>query len=147
AEGRARIAKREAARAADPYLYDDWVRAGEPIGTSLMRKSDETLGLLYRTNENALVDAPQPDAGAENSEAWEQWLQRRLAAERDALVKGITEGFMTLLTRERLVYDRKLGELEGEIRELKGALGATLQLLGQKGGEVVVLPRKSRDVA
>ena len=27
------------------------------------------------------------------------------------------------------------------------ALGATLQLLGQKGGEVVVLPRKSRDVA
>ena len=61
---------------------------------------------------------------------------------------------MTLIQRERVAYDRKLGILEGEIRELKGMLGAALTLLGQKSNlptmgksEVVDLPNWRRDRA
>jgi len=48
---------------------------------------------------------------------------------------------------ELLKRDRKIGILEGEIRELKGMLGATLTLLGKsdtmshlKSADVVELP-------
>lgn len=36
------------------------------------------------------------------------------------------------LDSELVKRDRKIGELEGELRELKGMLGATLTLLGQQ---------------
>jgi hypothetical protein len=57
---------------------------------------------------------------------------------------------MILIHRERVRYERRIGELDGEIRELKGMLGATLQLLGGKsaplpetksGAEIVELPQ------
>jgi hypothetical protein len=78
-------------------------------------------------------------------------VRRHLEIEREQMLRGIAEATMTLIHRERVVFERKLGVLEGEIREFKGMLGATLQLLGQKSGNsttvlkpdsaVVELPR------
>ena len=119
-----------------------------------MSESDTDAGLIFKTFENATPPAaqPAPDASEDDPWAgWNAWVRRHLEIEREQMLRGIAEATMTLIHRERVVFERKLGVLEGEIREFKGMLGATLQLLGQKSGNsttvlkpdsaVVELPR------
>jgi len=140
--GRQRIAERQAAREADIFAFDDLVRS-EPVGTPLMQKSDRDAGLIYKERDDALAPAPEAEPPPSDDGP--------TLGEAVVKLAGATDRRF-----ERL--ERKLAEVQGENRELKGMLGAALVMLGQsaKGyshgtnnSEVIDLPslRKPRDVA
>jgi hypothetical protein len=109
---------------------------------------NEDASLIYKDYDNG---APVPAATAEGADwsAWEGWLKAHLAIERDTLAKVIAEFTLQYLTERLVPLDRKLAELEGENRELKGMLGATLTLLGgEKARNYMhtLVPTKSADV-
>src|SRR5262245_23002143 len=62
AESITELERQRADREADPIKMFEWLRATEPIGKSHVRKSDDDLGLVFRTQEDAALPAPEPDA-------------------------------------------------------------------------------------
>jgi len=141
--------------------------ATEPGPCPYVEKSGAAGGLASKTTETAPAPAAAANAATFTEEdkqniagwlCWLRWLRDQYPFEQKQLLKdigcGIADATMTLIQRERVAYDRKLGILEGEIRELKGMLGAALTLLGQKSNlptmgksEVVDLPNWRRDRA
>jgi len=103
------------------------------MGSSYTRKKDAAATLIYRRHENSPAHALR-DTGEPSSEN-ELGL---FGDERDAM---LSRAIGYVISHERharrqelekalISRDRKIGELEGELREIRGMLGATLQLLG-----------------
>jgi len=118
---------------------------------SLARKPDAE-GAEYRAHDEDATPAPaEPET---DWLQWQAWLDGHLANEREAMLDGVAEFVVRMLDQERVIYERRIAELEGEIRELKGLTGGLLTLLGQraedrsKSGQVVDLPNwRKRHVA
>jgi hypothetical protein len=144
-EGRARIAEREAARENDPGLEQDFLLAerehdaaishivishegwAERVRSSPVRQKDVGATLLYRTHQNVQALVPRSNAmpsSADPSPAND--------GELDGYSKAIAEFTVAYVAKTLVERDRKIAELQGELREIKGMLGATLQLLGQQ---------------
>jgi hypothetical protein len=98
--------------------HDQWMARREAAGAAPVQKSDEP-GI------NSLQPAPEPDA--------EPPLGRAEAVE---AIGGMIVALRREWRTEREVglakRDRRIGELEGEIRELKGLVNGLLTLVGQK---------------
>ncbi|HMF27568.1 MAG TPA: hypothetical protein VKE42_02285, partial [Candidatus Cybelea sp.] len=98
-------------------------------------------GLLYRDGpENAQASVAAMDGAPfideSGSEAYPPLADLR---------RGIAQFVVTWCNRKLVARDRKIAELEGELREVKGMLAATLQLLGKsKSADVVELPERKR---
>jgi len=123
-EGRQRLAERVAKREADPAAMQDW----------LMADSDEIVHKEY---------APEIIAADEAQAGWEAWLRASLTIERAEILDTVTQALGEVIAAIRneheaalIERDRKIANLEGELREMKGMLGATLQLLGQKSSKL-----------
>jgi hypothetical protein len=143
-ESRAEIARRETLRFTDPIAYDDDQRAERDensIGDVTVQKFGAHV-LMYRTHENnsQTLAAEAHDRGLYAADP---------AAESDAPLFGdhrdemLSRAIGVVISHERharrqeleralVARDRKIAALEGELREVKGMLGATLQLLGQQ---------------
>src|SRR5262249_1506251 len=107
--------------------HAEWTARREAAGAAPVQKSDDGGGLVYKTIEDAMPAPAEPDWSA-----WERWLKGHLAILRQEMIKGIAEGVMMLIHRERDALDRKLAGLRAENAELKGKVDTLLQLLGQK---------------
>ena len=108
-------------------------------------------GLIYKEyDNNALQPAPQPDAAPEISDEiiecivdavldLEERVANRFAAERRYANQELETGLM--------MDRRRIGEISGELAELRGLVSELLTQLGQKkaadavDGTVVDLPR------
>jgi hypothetical protein len=117
--------------------HAEWTAKREAAGEAPVRKSDDDLGLVYRTQEDGLHDAPQPEPQPSDDEPSLGYAVREFAA----------------------ATSRRFDRLEHAHAELRGQVSALLTLLGQKSGglqrsgkpesEVIDLPdwRSRRDVA
>jgi hypothetical protein len=124
AAGEARIAERQAAREADPAGFDRAEREHESIGSPYVQKKHEAGDLVYRVTETPLTLAPVPGAAA--SSADQDW--------REEVVEAVSELVVHERQRERqeraaefVTRDRRISELEGELRETKGMLADVLK--------------------
>ena len=124
AAGEARIAERQAAREADPAGFDRAEREHESIGSPYVQKKHEAGDLVYRVTETPLTLAPVPGAAA--SSADQDW--------REEVVEAVSELVVHEHQRERqeraaefVTRDRRISELEGELRETKGMLADVLK--------------------
>src|SRR5262249_28416020 len=142
--GRQHIAEREQARENDPALMQDHLLAAhEPIRRPLVEQTNE-LGLItrdYAGNAQALAAEPDADGLDDYTRAICRYVveyTRQNLPERDQRLDIHENEIVALkrLVRESIERDRKIGILEGELREVKGMLGATLTLLGQKSADV-----------
>jgi hypothetical protein len=89
-------------------------------------QSDDPADLIFKTTEDATP------AAADAAEPYPPF---------GDLMSGIAQGVVALLQGERVKYARRIDNLEGEIREIKGMLGAVLTMLGQnKSADVIDLP-------
>jgi hypothetical protein len=115
-------------------------QAREAERSGYVQRNDPGDGLIFKDNEDAMVPAytPEPDGFSEY--------------QGDVLAHLIVE----LRDEWETYIDRRIAALQGENAELKGMIGAVLQLLGKRGGDVPksggvveLLPnwRKKRDVA
>jgi len=145
-------------------------QASEPIRRPPVSAPDDA-GLIYKQHDNS---EPAPALAADTTlsgEAlaqwhadWDRWMLGHLAVERRGLLDALERDLVEILAKqeqdirqerdaELLKRDRRIGELEGEIRELKGFVGGLLAAFGQKEktADVVDLPhgfwRRNRDVA
>jgi len=137
AENRARIAERQAAREADPIKMDEYLRSDpdfrttEPIGSPYVQRDSADVGLVFKTNDNALLPAPQPQDEAFYEEPTFTEQQRDVIAE--MIVELRREWRKDIKVRDvRGALTRHLAENDAEIAEVKGMLGAVLQLLEPK---------------
>jgi len=136
-EGRERIAERIARRERNPHAVQEMLLAdaritkdegdlhfSDPIGEPLVQRNDAARGLVYKRHENPLPPAPAPEPEPSGDDpSFEEAVDRFAAA---------VENRLADLDAELADFAIALDELEGDIRELKGMLGATLQLLGQQ---------------
>jgi len=100
--------------------------ASEPIRSPPVSETDDA-ALVYKTTWSEPEPAPEP--APSDDEAYPP-----LSDLREAIAEFVVEW-----TNRKLVErDRRIASLEGDIRELKGMLGATLTLLGQKSGNTPV---------
>ena len=104
--------------------HDEWMARREAAGAAPVQKSDESAVLYREHHDNAPAPAPQPDAEPSDGDV-------ELAHAFDVFAQAV-ENRLAELDSELVKRDRKIGELEGELREIKGMLGATLTLLGQQ---------------
>jgi hypothetical protein len=149
--GRERIAENrrrlEELAESDPVAFDDYLRAERKHeGSSLMRKSDHPAGLLYRTTDNALQRAP-----AVEREAFDEQPPAFDERQRDCLATVIAElrkefDQRVKIRAVRFVLQKSIADLQAENAEIKGMLGATLQLLGQKMGNITTVIKPKSDV-
>jgi len=120
-------------------------QASEPIRRPPVSESDTDAGLVFKTIEDATLPAPPPAPTASEG---------GLGLFGDDRDEQLTKALGYVVSHERhsrreeleaalVTRDRKIAELEGELREVKGMLGATLQLLGARNGpdRVVELPK------
>jgi len=141
---------RELCIAHDRFMAE---QANEPIRRPPVSET-ELPRIIYRDYDGAAFQpTPEPTPEPTPDALFGDWRD-------DALARGI--GFALSEVRHQLrtereaalvTRDRKIAELEGELREIRGMLGATLALLGQKSEgsssvratnprtEVVELPR------
>jgi len=106
-------------------------QASEPIRRPPVSEPDDA-GLIYKEHDNSERAPAAEPAAATLEGVWS-----------DATVEALCDILDNVENRMRQEFDRKLAVLEGENRELKGMLGATLTLLGQKEfktADVVDLP-------
>jgi hypothetical protein len=113
---------------------------------------------VSETDDANSAPAPAPVADADWS-GWEAWLAGHLANVRRELLDDFARAMGELISELRREWrheiDRRISTLQCENAELRGMLGATLQLLGQrpedrsKSGQIIDLPdwRRPRDVA
>ena len=141
--------------------YDEFmIEAREGLRRPPVNESNDA-GLIYKDYDNgALQHAQQPEPQPDWS-GWEKWLRGHLDNLREEMACGIAQATMTLIHCERIKFERKLGILEGKLRELHGMLGAALAIIGAdkaKGespsrddGSIVELPknflRRTHDAA
>jgi hypothetical protein len=104
-------------------------QASEPIRSPTVSETDEPRGLVYKRYDNAPAPAAQPEPDWSD---WEAWLQGHLAILRQQMIKGVAEGVMMLIHRERDAFERKLADLRAENAELRGKLDVVLTMVGQK---------------
>jgi hypothetical protein len=102
--------------------HAQWQAEREALASPPVRENEPD-GILYRTHgDNATLPISEPDAvalfGDERDEILCEGIGQALAHER------------ARARAERVELDRQIATLEGEIRELRGMLGATLALLG-----------------
>ena len=89
-------------------------------------------GIIYKEYDNSpLPPAAATAEGEQDWSGWEAWMAGHLAVEREQIAKGFAEAVMTLIQRERIRFERELAILKNENAEIRGMLGATLQLLGK----------------
>jgi hypothetical protein len=142
---------RELCIAHDRFMAE---QASESIRRPPVSETDTDEGLIFKTIDDALVPAPAADA---DWSGWEAWMAGHLAVERQKLAETMGEVIATLRREWRQEIDRRVTTLQNENAELRGMLGATLTLLGQKSGnatsvakpesDVVELARRRSDVA
>jgi len=137
--------------------HREWLAEREAAGGSPVRKSQPDHGLLYRTNEDAMVDAPEPEPNmsAETDWAkWEEWMEGHKNLLREEMLEACGEA-MGMLAVEikkdmRAERDAEMLKLKSEISELKGRVDVLLSLI-TRGGDVIDLPkagwRRDRDRA
>jgi len=126
---RAEREERQRARDADPFAFDDWLRAehsAEPEPKAYVQRNDAGEGLIYKRMSDALQPA-EPDWSG-----WEAWLQGHLEILREQMAAAIGKATMMLLQEERIRFERELAILKNENAEIRGMLGTALQLLGQQ---------------
>jgi hypothetical protein len=70
---------------------------------------------------------------------WEKWLAGHLDLLRGEMLDGVAEGMMTLILKERAMFDRELGVLRNENAELRGMLGDLLKKFADCNGQAVEL--------
>ena len=137
--------------------HAEWTVQRQAPGASPVRKSQPDHGLLYRTNEDAMVDAPEPEPNmsAETDWAkWEEWMTGHKNLLREEMLEACGEA-MGMLAVEikkdmRAERDAEMLKLKSEISELKGRVDVLLSLI-TRGGDVIDLPkagwRRDRDRA
>jgi len=139
-EIRALCAEHDKLMAEDAWMADRAARMVPPV-----QKSDGD-GLVYRTHENnAPAPAPPPDAEPSESEPYPPLEQLH-----QAIAQFVVCWTNRKLDQALIARDRRIGILEGEIRELKGFVGGIVALLGQKQvdnvslkhGDVTELPKR-----
>src|SRR5262249_11457700 len=131
-----------------------WMAAREPQGLaaedaegSIRSAQVQKFGsdaVLYRVHdENAPAHDPQPDAAPSGGyEGWEAWMAGHLRNERAKMSQVMTAALVEFganlqddirqqFEAELIKRDREIGELNGQIRELKGLVGGLVTLLGQ----------------
>jgi len=129
---RAEREARQLARDADLFAYDDYLRAersAEPERSPYVQRDTGRGGLVYRRLDNALQPVPEP---APDWSAWERWLQAHLDNLREQMAAALGKATMALLQEERSRFEREIAILKNENSEIRGMLGAALQLLGQQ---------------
>ena len=127
--------------------HREWLAEREAVGGSPMRKSQPDHGLLYRSIDDALVPAPEPEPAASDSEY----------PPLDTLLRSLGEAMSEYvhgkLAERDIKYDRELALLRNENAELRGMIGTVLQLIGKpetvsnKAANVVDLPKGRGHVA
>jgi hypothetical protein len=161
-EGRERIAALAAAREADPFRHEEpadqritkdandllYTDAHEPVGSPHMRANVDARGLVYKTMETPLPAVPEPVLDISDGEP-------AVTAEAVGIALGdiafeVKRQMQEEVAGELLKRDRRISELEGELRELKGFVSGILAALGpgpsDKSAGVVNL-RRRRDGA
>lgn len=138
--GRERIRQREEARERDPTLMQDWLMADacEPQPSPPVSAAPPP-GIVHRDyGGDATLPPSEPVSAASEGESdldeyscgiaefVVTWCNHKLAS-RDARINILEEEIVAL---KRSI--RELAILKSENAEIKGMLGATLQLLGQK---------------
>jgi hypothetical protein len=147
AEGRARIAEREAELQADPgklvarqIAEEQEVMRRDAIGGSPVSKTGPA-DIIYRRYDNEPLDAA-PNEGGDGWERWERWFADRFAGhhepERKAIIEATADFVNEMFRRERTTVDRRIATLEGELREVKGILATTLRQLDQTAAADIV---------
>jgi hypothetical protein len=129
AEGEARIEARRRAREADPFAYDDHLRAeraAEPERDAYVQQNDAAAGLVYKRMDDALQPAPEPDWSQ-----WEAWLKGHLDILREEMIDAVAEGMVEFFKQKRHELDRELTVLRNENAELKAMLGDVVARLGE----------------
>ena len=127
---RAEREARQLARDADLFAFDDHLRAersAEPERSPYMQRNDRAGGLVYKRMDDALQRAPEPPDWS----AWERWLQAHLDNLREEMAAALGKATMALLQEERSRFEREIAILKNENAEIRGMLGAALQLLGK----------------
>src|SRR5262245_36762322 len=104
-------------------------QASEPIRSPHVQRNDAGGRLIYKRMGDALQSAPEPETEGELG-LFGDYRDRLLSRAIGCVISHERHGRRQELEAALVSRDRKIGELEGEIRELKGMLGATLQLLG-----------------
>jgi hypothetical protein len=111
-------------------------QASEPIRNPTVSETDERRGLVYKRfdppPEPAGNGGDEPSDDEDTIQLFGDWRDKALT---DALAEVIVElrrEWRQEREAELVKRDRKIGELEGELREIRGMLGATLTLLGQQ---------------
>ena len=119
--------------------------ASEPLPRPLVQK-DGSVGVLYREHDEtvAMVQpvtvAPAAMVGEEPDwSGWQKWLDGHLNILRDDLLDGVAEGMMTLILKERALFNRELGVLRNENTELRGMLRDTLAKFTDCSGQTIEL--------
>ena len=125
-------------------------QASEPIRRPPVSETDDA-GLIYKEfDNNALAPAPQPE---DVSKDWNAWFSagfaNHFAVERrsmqDEFIEATLSSEKVVLQEVREAFmrrDRRLGELEGELKELKGFVKGLLAAFGPKDktADIVMLP-------
>jgi hypothetical protein len=82
-------------------------------------------GLVFKITENAPLPAAASDDGWSG---WNQWLDSRMAIERDTLVRGLSEAMAMYVGEKLRDRDLRIAKLEAKVEVL-------LHMLGKKAGD------------
>ncbi len=106
------LAKREAQEAE----FEQWREAHadeleQARHERLVRKDAQELPMIYKTNENALVQPPPPQKA--QTDAWDAWLQRNLETFAEVLGEEAGKDYRKL--------QKQIDELRAEVKAMKAA--------------------------
>jgi hypothetical protein len=165
ARSRAEIERRQAEREANPFADivpdqrdtgdPDDLHHGEPIAEALMRKSDDGLGLAYRTIEDATPPAPQPEPEVFNADQIDELahlvnavraeVRREFEQDLERVEQRILQTVLRLIMPAE-VAERQVHALNDRVARLEGRIE---RQLSPATADVVDLPnwRKRSDAA
>jgi len=116
---------RELCIAHDKQMAEDreWLARREVPAASLVQRNDNPAGLIFKTNENALLDVPA--AGTEAP--IDPFEEDPLGYAVNVFAEGVEKRFD--------YEERQRQRLEREITNLRGQLDAVLGILGKSSGQ------------
>src|SRR5262245_13241844 len=125
--------------------HREWLARREAQSASLARRNDNPAGLVFKTIENALVEAAEPEPAAVNGQDDEEPDDRTLLV---ALTDAVENRF-DYEERQRHRLERELTFLKGQFDAVLTMLGKSETVSNSKAADVIDLPdwRKRSNVA